>query len=252
MKREQIYLSTVDPRAGELARELGLGVEIAEYCTAWNMDREYPQTDERLRGALAGNPRRILHGPFNELFPCAIDPEARDLAARRYRQAIALARNYGADKVVIHAGFNPWLYYPVWFREQSAVFWREFLAEDPGVEIVLENVLEQEPEWMTEILRAVDSPRLRLCLDVGHANAYSEIPVMKWLEESAPFLSHLHIHNNDGTGDTHSPLREGSIPVKALLSRAWQLCPEATATLELPNCEPSICWLLEETIWKRN
>ena len=66
MKREQIYLSTVDPRAGELARELGLGVEIAEYCTAWNMDREYPQTDERLRGALAGNPRRILHGPFIE------------------------------------------------------------------------------------------------------------------------------------------------------------------------------------------
>ena len=239
MKREQIYLSTVDPRAGELARELGLGVEIAEYCTAWNMDREYPQTDERLRGALAGNPRRILHGPFNELFPCAIDPEARDLAARRYRQAIALARDYGADKVVIHAGFNPWLYYPVWFREQSAVFWREFLAEEPGVEIVLENVLEQEPEWMTEILRAVDSPRLRLCLDVGHVNAYSPVDTAEWLRRCAPWISHFHLHNNNGTRDAHDPLFQGSIPMEELLTLAGALCPEATFTLELPNAENS-------------
>ena len=239
MKREQIYLSTVDPRAGELARELGLGVEIAEYCTAWNMDREYPQTDERLRGALAGNPRRILHGPFNELFPCAIDPEARDLAARRYRQAIALARDYGADKVVIHAGFNPWLYYPVWFREQSAVFWREFLAEEPGVEIVLENVLEQEPEWMTEILRAVDSPRLRLCLDVGHVNAYSPVDAAQWLRRCAPWISHFHLHNNNGTRDAHDPLFRGSIPMEELLTLAGELCPEATFTLELPNAENS-------------
>ena len=239
MKREQIYLSTVDPRAGELARELGLGVEIAEYCTAWNMDREYPQTDERLRGALAGNPRRILHGPFNELFPCAIDPEARDLAARRYRQAIALARDYGADKVVIHAGFNPWLYYPVWFREQSAVFWREFLAEEPGVEIVLENVLEQEPEWMTEILRAVDSPRLRLCLDVGHVNAYSPVDTAQWLRRCAPWISHFHLHNNNGTRDAHDPLFRGSIPMEELLTLAGELCPEATFTLELPDAESS-------------
>ena len=247
MKREQIYLSTVDPRAGELARELGLGVEIAEYCTAWNMDREYPRTDERLRGALAGNPRRILHGPFNELFPCAIDPEARDLAARRYRQAIALARDYGADKVVIHAGFNPWLYYPVWFREQSAVFWREFLAEEPGVEIVLENVLEQEPEWMTEILRAVDSPRLRLCLDVGHVNAYSPVDAAEWLRRCAPWISHFHLHNNNGTRDAHDPLFRGSIPMEELLTLAGALCPEATFTLELPDAENSARELMKIT-----
>ena len=234
-----LYLSTIDAQAGKLARENGLGLEIAEYCTAWNMDREYPQTDERLRGALAGNPRRILHGPFNELFPCAIDPEARNLAARRYRQAIALARDYGADKVVIHAGFNPWLYYPVWFREQSAVFWREFLAEDPGVEIVLENVLEQEPEWMTDILRAVDSPRLRLCLDVGHVNAYSPVDAAQWLRRCAPWISHFHLHNNNGTRDAHDPLFRGSIPMEELLTLAGDLCPEATFTLELPDAENS-------------
>ena len=239
MREERFYLSTIDPKAGQLAREYGLGVEIAEFCTAWNMDREFAGTDARVRQQLEGNRRRILHGPFNELFPCAIDPEARDLAARRYRQAIALARDYGADKVVSHAGFNPWLYYPVWFREQSAVFWREFLAEEPGVEIVLENVLEQEPEWMTDILRAVDSPRLRLCLDVGHVNAYSPVDAAQWLRRCAPWISHFHLHNNNGTRDAHDPLFRGSIPMEELLTLAGELCPEATFTLELPDAENS-------------
>lgn len=30
---------------------------------------------------------------------------------------------------------------------------------------------------MTEIFREVDNPRLRMCLDVGHVNAYSPVPV---------------------------------------------------------------------------
>ena len=240
MREERIYLSTMDPKAGDLAREYGLGVEIAEYCTAWNMDREFLKTDAQVRGTLEGNPRRILHGPFNELFPCAIDPQARLLAARRYRQAIGLAKGYGADKVVLHAGFNPWLYYPEWFREQSAEFWRDFLREDPGVEIVLENVLEQEPEWMLDILRAVDSPRLQMCLDVGHVNAYSPVGVAEWLRRCAPWISHFHLHNNDGTRDAHDPLFRGSIPMEELLTLAGELCPEATFTLELPDAESSL------------
>ena len=245
MKRNSIYLSTIDPRAGTLAREFGLGVEIAEYCTAWNMDREFAETDARVRAALAGNPRRILHGPFNELFPCAIDPEARALAARRYRQAIALARDYGAAKVVIHAGYNPWSYYPEWFREQSAIFWREFLREDPGVEIVLENVLEREPEWIPDILRSVDSPRLRMCLDVGHGNAYSPVGVEDWLRRCAPWISHFHLHNNDGTRDSHDGLFHGSIPMKEILNLAGELCPKASFTLELPDGESSVRELMK-------
>ena len=240
MREERFYLSTIDPKAGQLAREFGLGVEIAEYCTAWNMDREFAETDARVRAALEGNPRRILHGPFNELFPCAIDPQARELAARRYRQAVDIAKGYGAEKLVLHGGFNPWLYYPEWFREQSVIFWREFLREDPGVEIVLENVLEREPEWLLEIVRAVEHPRLRLCLDVGHVNAYSPVGVEDWLRRCAPWISHFHLHNNDGTRDSHDGLFHGSIPMERILELAEQLCPEATYTLELPEAEGSL------------
>ena len=80
------------------------------------------------------------------------------------------------------------------------------LKKDLGVEIVLENVLETEPQWLLDIVKGVDDPRLKLCLDVGHVNAYSKIPVTEWLASWAPYLSHFHIHNNDTSRDQHNPL----------------------------------------------
>ena len=143
MENHRFYLSTISADAADTARRYGLGLEIAEYCTAYNMDGHFPETDAAVREELAGIARATLHAPFNELFPCAIDPRARALAADRFREAIVLAKRYGAEKVVIHGGYNPRIYFPCWYTEQSALFWKDFLREDPCVDIVLENVLEE-------------------------------------------------------------------------------------------------------------
>ena len=89
MNREKIFLSTIDEQAQTLAQTYGLGLEIAEYCTAWNMDEHFAETDPLVKEKINGIPNRILHGPFNELFPCAIDPLARKLATQRFSQAIS-------------------------------------------------------------------------------------------------------------------------------------------------------------------
>jgi len=244
--RDRLYLSTIDPEAGNVARHYGLGIEIAEFCTAWNMDRELSATKKNLEDTLRGVRKRVLHGPFNELFPCAIDPKARELAQFRFSQAAALAREYGAAKLVLHGGFNPQMYYPQWYVEQSILFWREFLEKLPkGLTVCVENVLEPTPDMLLDIIRGVEDPRLRLCLDVGHVNAYSKIPAKTWIEESGEYLSHLHIHNNDGSWDTHSALFEGTLPIRELLDLAMGRAG-VTATLELPDCLPSVKWLLEE------
>lgn len=244
--RDRLYVSTIDREAGKVARQYGLGIEIAEFCTAWNMDRELPTVEKTLEETLTGVSRRVLHGPFNELFPCAIDPKARQLAAFRFSQAAALAQAYGAGKLVLHGGFNPQMYYPQWYVEQSVLFWKDFLKTLPeGLTVCVENVLEPTPDMLLDIVRGVEDTRLRLCLDVGHVNAYSKIPAKTWIEESGEYLSHLHIHNNDGTWDTHSALFDGTLPILELVDVAMRET-EATATLELPKCEPSVKWLLEE------
>lgn len=246
MKKDNLYLSTIAPDAVPMAKEYGIHLEIAEYCTAWNMDEKFENVDQVVRKKLDGISQSVLHAPFNELFPCAIDKKARELAADRYRQAIELTKRYGSTRVIIHGGYNPWIYYPVWYIEQSIVFWKEFLKEDPGVQIVLENVLETEPQWLLDIAKGVDDPRLKLCLDIGHVNAYSKIPLVDWLESWAPHLSHFHIHNNDGSRDQHNALNDGTIPMKEFLLRAEELCPDATFTFELMKDEPSMKWLAEK------
>lgn len=248
MKKENIYLSTIAADAAKVAAEYGFGLEIAEYCTAWNMDERFAETDPVVREKLAGIKNRVLHAPFNELFPCAIDKKARALAAERYRQAIDIAKSYGATKVIIHGGYNPRIYYPEWYVEQSVLFWKEFLQEDPGVMIVTENVLEDDPQLLLDIVKGVDDPRLKLCLDIGHVNAYSKVPVMDWLVAWVPYLSHFHIHNNDGSFDSHNALNHGNIPVKDLLLHAECMCPDATLTLELLQDDPSVRWLKENEL----
>ena len=49
MNKDKIYISTTASDAAEVARRWGLGLEIAEYCTAWNMDDEFAVTDVLVR-----------------------------------------------------------------------------------------------------------------------------------------------------------------------------------------------------------
>lgn len=248
MDKTKIYLSTIASDAVPASKKYGVNLEIAEFCTAWSMDEQFEAVDPEVREKLKHCRKSLLHGPFNELFPCAIDKKARSLAAERYWQAIELARRYGSEKVILHGGYHPLMYYPVWYIEQSVLFWKEFLREDPGVQIVLENVLESDPQWLIEIVRQVDHPQLKLCLDIGHVNAYSEISVFHWLDQWSAFLSHFHIHNNDGSRDQHHAVFDGKIPVLDFLEQAEALCPDATFTLELMNAEPSMGWLCEKGV----
>ena len=247
MKRERIYLSTIAADAPEVARQYGFGLEIADYCTAYNMDDNLRQTASAVRTAVAGISRRTLHAPFSELFPCAVDPRIRQVAADRYHQALALAAGYGAERVVIHGGYNEHLYFPCWYRDESVKFWSSFADTVPdGMVICLENVLEDRPEMIPEILAAVTRENLAMCLDIGHAQAYSRVPAMEWLERCGPYLRHFHIHNNDGTRDSHNAPEDGVIPVAALLRRAETLCLDATFTLEVLEARPAAQWLERE------
>lgn len=247
LQKDRMFVSTITPDAALLARRYGVGLEIAEYCTASHMDLAFAETHAALQNKLEGVPRRVLHAPFNELFPCAIDPKARELAAFRYRQAIDLAKSYGAEKIVIHSGYAPNFYYDCWFEEQGILFWKAFLRDcRETLPICLENVLETQPEPLLHILEAVNDPRLRICFDVGHAHTYSRQPVEVWLEQFAPWIAHFHLHNNHRDWDSHNPLADGTLDMKELLCRAAALCPHATFTLESTDAAPDFLWLEEQ------
>ena len=241
----RLYLSTIGEDAAPLARTFGLGLEIAEYCTAWNLDEFYKETDASVRKKMQGIDRFILPAPFNELCPAAIDRQVRAVAVKRYEQTLTLARSYGIRRIVIHGGFIPTIYYDSWFCAESVAFWRDFLSCVPGdTVLLLENVMEPTPGLLRHIAEEVGDPRFRLCLDVGHAfSAASSSPVEEWVRVSAPLLSHVHLHDNLGERDLHLPLGEGSMDLNRILSLLWECGEDITYTLENSLAAPSLAWL---------
>ncbi len=234
-----------------VAARYGLGIELAEYCVSDNLDEpKFAATDGQIRSEkLPLAAKRVLHGPYNELYPSAIDPRALELCDLRYGKAWEAAVSYGAEKIIIHSGWVPTVYYPEYFARQSLLYWRRFLSEHKeDCTICLENVMESDGEVLTALVSQLDDPRFRLTFDVGHAHVKTDNEtIFRWLEKSAPFISHFHIHNNEGRYDTHDPLHQGQIDMRRFLDRAIELCPTATFTVECMDSELCAAWLKDNS-----
>ena len=238
--RGRLHLSGMDSRAPALARTWGLGFEITEFC--WAPRLEQPDAMALVQRQIQGAAGLWLHAPFAELAPCAIDPLVRDAALCRFRQTIRTAQALGVQRMVVHGGFIPLVYFPEWFVEQSVLFWKELLADVPAdMVLAVENVMEPGPDMLVQIASQVNDPRLGLCLDVGHANtSVSKTPPMDWIVPMAPWLRHVHLHNNAGDWDLHDPLGRGNIPMEQMLDTLLTVCPAATYTIENQDCAPSL------------
>lgn len=241
--KNRLYISGMDPKGDKLARKYQLGFEIVKF--AWAAMLDDPGALEEVRSQMEGNKRFWLHAPFAELTPCAIDPMVRDVVKKRYEQTIKLSSKLGINRIVIHDGFYPVVYFPEWFIEQSVIFWKEFLKTVPeDFQIALENVMDDEPSMLAQIVEEVNDQRLGICFDIGHANTYiSDIPLDVWMEAFKPHLFHLHLHNNEGERDIHSQLGKGTIDMRGILDSV--LDTDATMTIETMEGQESIDWLIE-------
>ena len=50
-----------------------------------------------------------------------------------------------------------------------------------------------------------------MCLDIGHANCDSAQPVEDWAQGLNPYLTHIHVHDNQGDRDAHLALGDGNL-----------------------------------------
>ena len=243
---ERLHISTIDDNAPELARRYGVGLELAHFCAARDMEGEEREPREAaMVNSMARSDRFLFHAPFCELTPCAVDPMVGQVSRLRYDQAFELAWSHGVKRMVVHSGFVPNVYYPSWYLQQAPAFWREFLADKPpDFELLLENVLDGDPCLLPHTAAAVDDPRLGLCLDIGHAAVYSDHSPQEWTEAFLPHLRHVHLHDNDGATDLHLPLGQGTLELRSWLEALEEAHP--TYTIENMDAAPSLLWLEEQ------
>ena len=79
--------------------------------------------------------------------------------------------------LVVHSGYVPLVYYKEWFTEKSIEFWKRFLGKlDKDVIFCYENVMEDSPDMLYDIVSEVNDERFGLCLTWGTRRQLFQIP----------------------------------------------------------------------------
>jgi len=196
-----------------------------------------------------------FHGPFNDMTPGGLDEAFRRLTVERIHQTLDIAEEVRPEIVLFHAGYDRKRYDGRWdiWLEQSLKTWKgDVLGRIKGnhLTIALENVFEEAPFMIRELLKEIDHPSFRFCLDSAHATVFSSMSCYEWLEEMYPFIGEMHFHNTSRRDrDEHNRLSHGIIDFPRILRRIKELGIRPLITLEIHDEAGLLESMKEITRW---
>lgn len=247
---DQVLLSASRTNVREtiaLAEQHGLGVEIMVFAYPDVLDHTWRETLDEYTRLLAHMPGKItLHGPFLDMVSGSPDPRINAVCVARYSHAIRMAAAIGAERVVFHANFIGSLhntFYREGWHKRNVDFWGPMAeyADRHNVDIVMENMWEFDPTILTDLLEAINHPRLGACIDVGHAHLFTDNTYTfdYWLRVLQPWVREFHMNNNNGILDEHHGFDwdNGVLDYHSLLPRIRELYPGVDMVLEMDSVE---------------
>ncbi|MBI9014675.1 MAG: sugar phosphate isomerase/epimerase [Clostridiales bacterium] len=207
-----MYTSTmitdIDDFDFDLFSEHNIGIEIQTF-PQHILDSNINALIERWKRGLSGfNSSISLHGSSFDLNPGSTDSKIVEVTRMRYLQSIQIADSLNASHVIFHSQVNPLLsvrrIQDLKLNNQIE-FWKDlFNKEIPSnINIMIENEYDETYEDLKKIIDDVNRPNLGICLDIGHALAYSKISIEEWINKLGDRIKYIHLHWNDGMDDEH-------------------------------------------------
>lgn len=219
-----------------LAKQEGAAFEVMDPFFApglGNVGKQMEIADQYRNAAMTAS----VHGAFIDVNPASGDPDFRELSRQRCRESCEIAVLLGAQSVVFHSSAFPFLrgaYLENW-AASCASFYEELVQRYP-LTIYMENAQDLDPVPLRKLMETVQSDRIGVCLDIGHAN-YSRTPICRWFEDLGQWIGYLHLSDNLGAFDDHLPLGQGAIDWE-LVDRYWKaLGKDIPVTLETGNLD---------------
>ena len=187
------------------------------------------------------NGGKSLHAPFWDLNLGSKNQDVKAATMKAFNYAYAVAKELGCTEIVVHNGFMPnTSFYEGWVRNATA-FWQEFFSDkDDSITMMIENQGEEDSEVIKMEIDSVNDPRLKVCLDIGHAHANSIMSVEEWITTLGDRIGYLHLHNNHGKvlgrpsfkNDEHLGLDMGTIDIARVFELLEQYSPNAIWNIE--------------------
>ncbi|MEP7292192.1 MAG: sugar phosphate isomerase/epimerase family protein [Chloroflexota bacterium] len=224
-----------------LAARHGMGIEMMAFAYPDVLDGDWRSLLEQYKALLQPlRGMRTMHGPFLDMSPGSPDEQVNEVCRGRFRLAIRIAHDLDVKIVVLHANFIAAIRteeYRSGWQQRNVAFWTPIAeyAAQLNVTVAIENMWEFDPNIIGDVLKQIDHPNLRACIDVGHAHLYSKVPFSQWLDALRSHLVHLHVNNNSGEMDVHGGLGGGVLDYQRLLSEIRALPNPPSITLEMDN-----------------
>ncbi|OGP91795.1 MAG: hypothetical protein A2156_16325 [Deltaproteobacteria bacterium RBG_16_48_10] len=207
------------------------------YFSAEDLDACREEDLQRLSKALQENQLEVsIHGPFMDLSPGGVDQRIKEVTLDRFLKTIELAHFFNPKMIVFHPGYERWKFdgnINLWL-ESSLQTWRPLVkeAKERGLTLAIENVFEESPDPIKNLLEEIHSPRFRFCFDTGHQNVFAKTPLTIWMEALGGFLSEVHLHDNHKEMDEHLPVGEGDFDFNQFFTLLSQLNLNPLYTIE--------------------
>ncbi|MDA8091713.1 MAG: sugar phosphate isomerase/epimerase [Nitrospiraceae bacterium] len=176
-----------------------------KYEGGWQESDINPETREYIRQTAALHDISLsVHAPIN------FNPFMPD-ASEIIRNAADFARQIGAWMMVIHlvTGHQMDRGLPAYVEAVRPIINR-LSAE--GFRLAIENTIYTGPKDINELFyllrdERLDDKTVGMCLDIGHANLNSETrnDYLEYVDALGPHVpvTHVHMHENDGSSDSH-------------------------------------------------
>lgn len=182
-----------------------------------------------------------IHATFMDLNPGSVDRAVREVTRQRVEQTLDCAEILGARIVVFHPGYSRLTYgsaIPVWVANTVA-FWQQQQSRirQAGCMVALENIFEEEPSTLLQVLEQLDRSLFGHCFDTGHFNMFTTVSLDEWFSVLGGFVIESHLHDNHGLADEHLPVGEGEIDFAKVTELLKQYAPQAVWTLEAHSKE---------------
>ncbi len=159
-----------------------------------------------------------VHAPYMDLSPGGVDLEVRTVSLDKLKRSVEIAQLIGAKGIVCHGGYDRWRFggHETLWLENSIKTWTEVLKGSGDLPVFVENIFEEQPSTIIELLTYFKDKNLWYCFDTGHFNLFSKIPLEEWLLPLKDKVREFHIHDNHGKSDEHLPIGKGTFPFREL------------------------------------
>lgn len=200
-------ISTIKELDVEKLNLAGCGVEIQDFVGPNLTEEDIGILVDKYTSNLAGiKGIKSMHGPFLDLKPVSPDREIRLVSQLKYKKALEIANKLDLDYVVFHSQINTYLNEPSLRdinNKQAANFWNSFIEITPYKgKIVIENVFEESPYMLRELIDSINHSRIAINLDIGHLNL-GNCSLWEWIDVLGDKIEYMHIHSNNGLQDQH-------------------------------------------------